>query len=300
MKARLGTIGIFAAIVAFVVPAAGASAKSLPAGLTLTHFELKGTHGYKIEGGELREADFPPTAVVTAHRSGLRATYEVPGELEPGMHAVFGAVGSADLDFQRRKRMVDRPEKGCVWITETGIFQGDFSFAGEDSYTAAAATSVPGEITRLPNGFCGFGGDRKGRTPDFLRATQLSARSRIAHGFVQFEASAPGFKPGIGFGALVREVIGPMTISRTASAAGPRSAFVLEPAKRPHSASVNPPAPFEGSARLRHRPGHPPTWIGSLSISLPGAPEVALAGSGFAARLCLHSTILGKCKIGRE
>lgn len=267
-------------------------------GLVFSQFELEGTHGYTIEGGELREGDFPPTAAIAAHRGRLRASYEVPAELEPGIHAVFGSVGHADLNFQRKKRTVDRPERSCTSITETGTFHGAFSFAGENGYTAAAASSLPGEITRLPNGFCGFGGDRKSvPTPDFLRATRVTARARIANGRVAFGALALDVDSTVDFLATLREAVGPMTILRTASARGASAAFTLGPGDRPRNASVNPPAPFKGSAQLRQRPGRRPTWTGSLSVSFPGAPEVALAGPGFAAALCLDSTLLANCKV---
>jgi hypothetical protein len=53
------------------------------------------------------------------------------------MNAVFGSVGRVAVEFHRRKRLVSRPEKGCRLISETGIFRGEFAFAGEGGYTAS-------------------------------------------------------------------------------------------------------------------------------------------------------------------
>jgi hypothetical protein len=273
-----------------------ASAKSQS--LVLSSFELKGTHGYTIEAGELREGDFPPTAAISAKRGDLRASYEVPGELEPGMHAVFGSVGSVAVAFHREKRSVARPEKGCTFVDETGVFLGTFSFVGEGGYTEAEATSIPGKVTRLPNGLCGFGNDRvNSRVPGLLRVTTLAARAPTAKGFVEFGASALSIEQRLGFQATLQETLGAMKISRTASATIATGARALHPKERSRPILLDPPPPFKGSARFRDPAGGPPTWTGSLSISLPGAADVALAGPDFAARLCPNLRLLRPCKV---
>jgi hypothetical protein len=292
------------ALVIGLMAARAPEALSAPAGdrgqgLVLSLFELKGTHGYTIEGGELREGTFPPTVSLAAQRKGLRANYEVPGDLGLGIHAVFGSLGNVALEFHRKKRAVDRPEKGCTWITETGVFRGRLAFIGEGGYTAVDTTAVPGQVVRLPNGFCGFGDDRRGTppSPNPLSAIRLAARARIAHGFAQFEAIATAFNSGVTFEALVREGLGPMTISRSATAAGAKDTFAPDP-NEPRPVVVHPPPPFEGSARFSQSTGSAPTWTGSLSVALPGMPTpTILAGAGFAARLCLRSSLLGSCKV---
>src|SRR3954467_610407 len=91
-----------------------ATTASAGGGLVLGYFELEGTHGYEIEAGWIQEGILSPTASVVAHREGLRAIYESPGDPGPGMHASFGPVGNVGVDFRRQKRRVERPEKGCV------------------------------------------------------------------------------------------------------------------------------------------------------------------------------------------
>lgn len=298
MKTAIKVAGVVAAILISAFPVT-ASAAGPPTGLVLSSFELDGTNGYEVTVFELREADFPPTVAVSAHRERERADYEAPGELEPGVHAVFGSLGRVAVSFQRRKRSVDRPEKGCTWITETGSFKGEFSFVGEGGYTAAATTSAPGEVMRLPNGFCGLGIDRKGpRPPDLIREKRLVARSRVSRGAVEFETNRIEFVRHVWFEAQLREYFEPMTITRGVTAFGPRSTLKLGAGRTPRSATVRPPAPFDGEARFRDPPHGPPTWKGSLSVSLPGAPGVSLAGPSFAARLCAHTSVLGPCKVG--
>lgn len=276
----------------------GSEARSSSKTLVLSSFELQGSHGYTIEAGALREGNFPATVNISTNRKGLQANYEISGVLEPGIRASFGSLGQVAVDFHRQKRSVDRLEKGCVFVTETGVFDGEFTFTGEGGYTSAEATSMPGEVIRLPNGFCGFGGDRRGR-PGIFSSTQLRARSRIPDGFVEFEATAPSFATLFGFRASTLEKLGPMTITRSASAKAAKGDVRIGPGKPPRRIDVTPPAPFSGSARFQDPAGGPPAWKGSLSVSLPGAPELVtpLAGPDFAARLCHQISLLAECKV---
>ncbi len=294
--AMLGlTLTIFTAAAS---PALGTPAKGRD-DLVLSTFKLKGANGYAVEVVEVQGRSTPPLAAITAKRDSLQAKYEVPAEFKPGIHALFGSIGTVAVNFQRRTRSVERPEKGCSWITETGTFRGQFTFNGERGYTAAEATTLPGEILRLPDGFCGFGNDRKsGSLPGFLRTTKLVARARAPHGSLEFGASALGGGVRFGFSASLRENAGAMTITRSAFVNGAASSFVVGPGKRPHYANVSPPAPFEGVAHFRDQTGGPPTWTGPLDVSLPGAPvAVALAGPGFSSRLCRNHYLLRECKV---
>ncbi len=294
-------IGLAAAIAALSVPLGDSAAANRPDEVVFSTFELEGSHGYEIEGGALQEADFPAKAFLAAHRNRTRAQYEVPAELRPGLHARFGSLGGYSLRFQRRKRTVDRPEKRCVWIEETGIFRGQISFTGEGGYTTLAATSVPGEVIRLPYGFCGFGDDRRNPAPpEFPYSVAVGAGSRIPGGTVGFEASRLGGMSRIDFSAEVRETIGAVKITRTAFATGAAKTFSLGGGERLRHARVEPPAPFRGSADFHRGGDSSPTWTGSLAVSLPGAPDTLLAGPGFGAKLCPRVGILGRCRVGRS
>jgi hypothetical protein len=295
-------LGIAVVVLALAVEAAGpspASARSAKAdaGVVLKSFELDGSNGYALEVVQ-GAGPFLPSIEVSAERDGLRASYEVPADRESGMHAVFGSLGSASLDFSRRKRSVDHRGRGCVWITETGVFRGDFSFSGEDGYTTAAASSVRGEVVRLPQGFCGLD-DRihlPFAIPEALRETQLSARAAIPHGFVALGASlTSGPHARARVTAFTQERVGAMKISRSATAVR-HDAFTVGPGKRPRFAEIAPPAPFSGSATFRAPPGQKPTLTGSLSVSLPGVPETSLAGEDFSVRLCPRASPFAECR----
>ncbi len=274
-----------------------ASAAARQESIVINTVELTGSNGYSVEVIQGRSGGFPPRAAIDVERQGLRASYEVPADSDSGMHATFGSLGRLSFDFSRRKRTVDRRGKGCVWVTETGVFRGDFSFVGEGGYTAAAAGSAPGEVLRLPNGFCGF--DDRIRlpfpVPDALRQTLITARAPIPHGFVEFTATAPrSAREPSRFDASTLERVGAMKISRSASATA-RDGLTLGPGKHPGRADVAPPAPFQGTASFSAQAGARPLWTGSLSVELPGAPATALVGDDFTARLCADVSPLADC-----
>ncbi|HEU4599399.1 MAG TPA: hypothetical protein VFS26_06600 [Solirubrobacterales bacterium] len=238
----------------------------------------------------VRDGSLFPTAAVRAERKSLEASYEVRAEVGPGIHATFGSLGQLDVSFERRRKEIDRPEKGCRWIFESGVFRGSFRFVGEGGYVSSEATDPAGEVLRLPNGFCGLGDFRRARPFFDLRQTVLAAKSKV--GDVSFTASRFAGDRTTFFTALLRERADGMEILRRASARGREGTFFNTRASR---ASVLPPGPFDGSARFRDPADGPRSWIGSLSVSLPGAEEVALAGDAFAAKLCPRLSIFESC-----
>ncbi len=264
----------------------------------LSSFKLPGSNGYEIEAISVQGGGFPSTAGIMASHSDLSATYEVPDQLGAGINAVFGSVGRVAVDFHRQKRRVSHPEKGCTLIDELGVFRGEFTFAGERGYSSAAATAIPGEVNRMPSGFCGFGIDRaNGGVSDFLRSSHLIARARRANGTIAFAATAAHFDRGLGFAAELSEREGAMKITRSASTRTRDSADALNHAEQSRSVLIGPPPPFEGTARFQDPADGPPTWTGSLSVALPGTSPIALAGPDFAAKLCPDLPLRRRCKV---
>lgn len=276
------------------LPASAVAAAGKGAEVTLSSFKLQGTNDYELEVFAARDGDFPPTAVVFAQQGPLQASYEVSAEFGTGLQATFGSLGQLDVRFERRSKEVDRPEPGCAWITERGVFRGSFRFTGEGSYTSAEAVDPRGEVTRLPNGFCGFEDFRPAR-PGIpgLHQTVLAAESTTGNGTVSFRATEWSVDKLVSFSASLREQVGQMKIERSAEAPGRKGMFSNTKGLR---ASVHPPPPFRGSGRFRDPAKGPPRWTGSLSVSFPGAPDTALAGKGFRAKLCPRLHVLARCR----
>jgi hypothetical protein len=298
MKVR-GRLAVLACALAalLALPASAFGAPVQGPELTFGTIELEGSNGYEVEVASLREGRHAPIALVSAKQGPLEASYEVRAELGTGIRATFGSLGQLDVGFERRRKDVTKPEPGCRWISERGVFRGSFRFDGEGGYTSVEAVDPEGRVLRLPNGFCGFEDDRPARRGiPGLYQTVLAARAKADGGILTFEASRWSIERSIDFSASLRERVGEMRVLRTATVQGTRRTF-LSPKKS--RASVSPPQPFRGSARFRDPAGQPPTWTGSLAVSFPGAPDVALAGDSFAAKLCPRIFILARCLRGR-
>ncbi len=288
MKARGGLVALVCAL-ALAAPAAAAAK---PAGLTLSSIKLKESNGHEISLGIYEEAGSPATAQLRVDGDSTSTAYAVPVTQAPGVHASFESLGQLDGGFVRRHKHVETPERGCRWIFEPGYFKGSFHFAGEDAYVTSDATNPKSMVIRLPDGFCGFG-DRP-FVPPFLRnlrETALTARSKISNGSVSFTASRLA-KDKADFEAILLEKVGQMQILRTARAINTTGSFSNHGKSR---GSVFPPEPFSGSAIFRKPSKGPASWTGSLAVSFPGAPETALAGETFKAKLCPRKPILQSC-----
>jgi hypothetical protein len=291
MKARGGFAVLVCALAALMLPANAAS-RTLE-GVSLSTIKLGASNGYEVEFTALRFSKRQPVAAVSARRATASASYTVRPPAGAGIHATFGALGQVDLRFQRRKKAVERPERNCRWIIETGVFRGSFRFAGEGGYFASEAIDPEGEVFRLPDGFCGLGSFRPGLPPGLPSETVLAARARTAAGEVSFRASRLRIDHGpILFNASTKERVEAMDITRSVRIPGQKGGFTATGTSR---GAVSPPLPFSGSARFRDPRNGPATWTGTLAVSLPGREGIALAGEGFTARLCPHLSLIGSC-----
>jgi hypothetical protein len=296
MRLAFSSLRALAALLALAALAAAPAGAAAP--IKVSTIQLKGTHGYSVELLEGISGDFPAETGIYAERGAIGASYEVLGDLEPGIHASFGDLGRADLSFQRRKRVVVRPERGCRIVFETGIFRGRFSFRGENGYTRVSATRPRGEVIRLPNGFCGFGAFLNGEPFDeeIFQVAELAAAARTPGGSTRFAATSLRVAPVTILGAAVREAVGQMQITRGATAIrGGR--FEIGAGKPPRRARVRGFGPFDGSAGYRNPRRAAPTWRGSLRVSLPGLPDAPLAGAGFRSRLCPRLFLTAICRL---
>lgn len=288
------------ACLAAVALSAPAALAAKPKGLTLSSFKLKGSHGYRIDVIAAQGGGGKALALLMAGFQNLSATYEAPAEAGPGVHADFGALGDLDLSFHRKRRQVEQLSRSCKVVTENGVFRGDLTFSGEGGYTSAEAKAVSGEVSRFPNGLCFLESFRRASgssTPPFLQATSLVARSRTANGSIELEASEMKVGRDAFLSAKVKEKTGEVKIVRSAAVALTKEALVFGPGKPPRTADLKLPPPITGSAHFEDPVGGPPTWTGTLAISLPGAPELAFAGPDFVAKTCLNASLLSGCKV---
>ena len=287
-----GGLAIFVCAMGLLVPASAAA--GLPKGsISLSSIKLGESNGYEVEFSAISFDRGRPAVALTAQRETASASYAVRPPSGPGIHATFGTLGQVDLSFHRHKKVLERPERHCRWILETGVFRGSFRFVGEGGYFAGEATNPEGRRFRLPDGFCGLGSFRPWLPPGLPRETVLAARVQTATGEVGFRASRERSSRGtILFDAATTERVEGMRIERSVRVRGKPGDFTATEASR---AAVSPPLPFSGSARFRDPSGEPANWEGTLAVTLPGTELLPLAGESFTARLCPSLSILASC-----
>lgn len=281
---------------ALILPASAVA--RAPEGVTLSSIELGESNGYEVELAAFRFKKGKPTVALTAQRETARASYEVRTPRSAGIHATFGILGQVDLGFHRQQKVVERPERNCRWIIETGVFRGSVSFLGEGGYIAREVRNPKGGVFRLPDGFCGLGSFRPGLPPGLPRETVLAARIKIKTREISFRASRERSpRRSIQFNAETTERLEGMRIERSVRVPGEQGTFTATGTSR---AAVSPPLPFSGYARFRDSQPGPVTWEGPLGVTLPGLAAIPLAGEGFTARLCPSLSFFASCLPNRE
>jgi hypothetical protein len=269
-----------------------------------SRLELTARQGYEIS--VVGEDDFVVVEVTRPSRGekgpfeklfGLdRAAtlYAAKGTVTPRrIAASFGSFGQVDVRFRPSGRVVkSRPGRHCRgtdrFSSQLGVFVGKLRFSGEKHYVEVRSHRAKGRI----------------RSPRRLRCASLppSPRSESRARPVRQQSSFdPGFfTAGSRLGVSATELIvfrGRRTtlflgfseeslgstakISYGLATTSSGSAFAINDALT--HATVAPPAPFHGKGTYRAAPDGTTTWTGSLSLSVPGAPRLPLAGEGFEA-----------------
>jgi hypothetical protein len=296
MKAR-GLLAVLACALAALLLPAAAAADSSKGSISISTIKLEESGGYELELGAFRFGKGRPAVVLSAQRETASASYSLRTPRRPGIHANFGSLGQVNLGFHRRKKAVERPERNCRWIAETGVFRGRVHFVGEGEYIVSEAVNPEGVILRLPDGFCGLN-FRPGLPPGLPRETVLAARTKKGSREVSFRASRErSARRAILFDASTLEHVAEMRIERSVHVSGQQGSFTATGISR---AAVSPPAPFSGYAKFRDPQPGPVTWEGPLAVTLPGLATLPLTGESFVARLCPSLSILDSCLPQRE
>lgn len=299
-------LALVAALAAAQPPTAeaGASANIRRAPGDSAAFTLQGTNGYSlyfksekrvltiiVSRGRPAQPTISPRGKLVPRQSGpsSESTYIVHGvHRDPSqIEADLGPAGHVSLVFQpsgeKRVTRIDLDSKSerCVGAARVerrlGSFVGSVSFSGEDGYTSAEATSVPGTVGTSPFRNCTTLRAQSSKAPA-RRAT--APRAKVAFFTVSGEASfiADRDESDAHFYALDSEELSPgFFVLRTATAAGGTGLFKI--GRSGLTASLNPPAPFAGEGTYRDPPTGPPAWSGDLSVEFPGRVE-PLTGPG--------------------
>ena len=242
--------------------------------LVLTHAELPGTNGYKVQidgfGGDL---------AVTAKADGVGASYSVAGTTSGDrLEADLGPFGHVALSFVPTEEPRSTGPRGCRGgvIEEPGVWSGSFAFAAENGFTSAFATAAKGEVIRIR---LRCREAARGDSLDALAA--FHARRRGARGavFSAFEFSRQ--KPLVSATRARSE-----EDVRVVDFARQRVSHARVRLDRERGRGlIRPNAPFSGRARFRRGAGLRQRWHGDLAVAFPMGDTVRLAGPRFSASL---------------
>jgi hypothetical protein len=270
--------GVLLALVCAVALAATASAKPVkrpqPVPYPPNSFELEGTNGFTIDGSMyLSEAYSGRGAFsVTAIRGHESVTYAVPARVTANsVRADLGRLGRVDLTLHpsggETTAKLDCSKESVAY--EPATFEGIFEFHGEGGFTRATATTMAAVPSfGLPRSTCGTSlgealGDRR------LPGARLRAVSFAGGRTLRFQLNKNWPMGKTLYTATIDERRGGMRVHRELSGTAPAGAFRFD--RRLRTATISPPAPFSGTARVtRSRNSLSPLFGGDLKLAFPG------------------------------
>jgi hypothetical protein len=209
------------------------------------------------------------------------AEYFPEGTLSGGrLKARLGNLGVLSLRFVPHRVTFHPPYKDCTGRRtriEHGAFVGKLRFDGEGGYARLLRRRIPGTLTRQRHLRCDLtptSGAPKGTR---VGGTAYTPRLRSGISFVAERTSPAGAGT---LTAYATESRGGVSIERKVEVKGPAGSVEIE--HDLSAATVEPPAPFYGTASFVADPGKQTgSWLGDLKVSFPGRPDVRLAGKRY-------------------
>lgn len=256
-------------------------------GETTFAIPFKGEHGLSVK----LEADDDEIELKVS-KPGQQTVYFAPGEVTPeGIAVKFGGFGEFVVSYEPFRTLEEHgPYRHCTGepITTTeGFFRGTMRFRGEGGYFNVEAARAKGTLVRQPEWKCDYGraGASRARGGDASKekATLGAVSHRDRLRFSVIGSRGKGERPFTFFFAINQEVVEKVSISRFTYAGGRSADFTFDTGRG--TATVDPPAPFAGSAHYVRRPDGPDRWSGSLTAPLLGLGRVRLTGPSFRAAM---------------
>jgi hypothetical protein len=247
-------------------------------------FRLGASNGYTLDVLSVHKPETERGEVlVLAHARRSAVLYFAHAMVsDTSIEADLGAVGRIDVDFVSSGR--ERTERskcgGKSVAVDSGDYVGTIDFSGEQGYSEAHATTVRGDAQFALSLVCGKSGDEGfgGHSPGAL----LRAHNRGSTRF-EFEARKNGPSRPARFNASIHERRGSLLIDRGVAAEARPGAFDFNVPDG--TATVAPPAPFDGGATYSRDSEGRVRWRGHLTVDFPGRTGVRLTGTGTRASL---------------
>lgn len=247
-------------------------------------FEVQASNGYTAIVGDAPDG-------VTLNLFGRKASayYGVSQDSATprSIDADFGEEGSVHMNFVptggyrivRSACFSDRQFR-----MRRGKYVGSFDFEGADGFASVRRRAVSARPSRflLDFGCGGFVGESTVTGPPGPgMGSRLTATSD--RGSDYFTVYSSGFGEKAQFSSVLTEETPKLYVSREVHVTAPPGTF--RRSRRHTTASVRPPAPFNGSAKYERVGRRDVRWAGSLRVDFPGRPDVPLTGEDFEASL---------------
>ncbi len=208
------------------------------------------------------------------------------------------------FDQAEVKKEADRAEPGCTVAGETlvrkGTFRGRIKLDDRKSFGQLNLSESPGTITDFPAETCpaskpgastdGAGATAEEESSTGALSTSLHVGRKLDGGDLSFDvetypAGLVGDKgaPQFDFVASYFKTRRGLSSFATVQASLVRRGFGLTAAGE---ATVDPPAPFSGSAIFKLESATTASWSGDLAADIPTLGKVSLTGPGTWSTLC--------------
>lgn len=298
---RFAPVIVAAALVATALLPVSAIARpgfyEIPPSRTMQLLPAHGTHGYRVD---ILVVDGRPqlTAVRTSGKALSFVSYQQTKQRDAGddLDADFGAAGKLEARFVSEKVQEQKAPERCIGeptVTEIGWFVGTLKFHGANGFTSFEAHRLRGSVTHSPRLVCRRESRGVHRFTEGEEESVLRVIAGTPSGNTYFSAEALGgaIAPFNDYIAFRRHKEGAVTILETALVLPAPPLAIPDLTKAlPTTATIEPPAPFSGSATLEVPSRATATLSGDLAVDLPTAGEVPLTGPGIAAGLCRDYT----------
>lgn len=281
---RLSGLGLTLGLVLCVLlPAAAQGAEMPPEGLAM--FRVPASNGYELLVIANANPDGSGEVVLWAQGRRSAAIYRGSATVtRDRVEADLGAIGKVSVRLVRtgKKRTVRPP---CQKRTKRRVtvprYEGTIEFHGEEGFSEASATRAPYDWATLMAFMCLEEGGRRAGEP--LPGARLDVH-RLPEGnelMLHATQARPGSRTEVS--VQIDELRDGLEITRaTGVVAGPDA---LRYGPRLTTATLAPPAPFDGHATFRANAPRAKRWTGNLTVDLPGYSDYPLIGPGMRVEL---------------
>lgn len=292
-----------AAALVMLTMAAGAAAKPgffVEGPRRWSEFSLRATNGYRVRvsAGPASGKRSPNIYIFASKGQRNTVQYAARGVSagDGSIKTKLPGVGRIAVRFDELKVSREAAPDNCkgrASVIRHGVFEGRIELHGENGYTSLNGHSAPGTIMQSFRQVCDQrepGHQEKGGGNSFHLETLLAGKGekhRLSFSVSRFDLGPKFGEPSVFFSASSSMQHHGFFVISSVSAEGKLATFLTpDPAGTLEDASVNPPAPFHGSATFHLDSPTSSSWTGTLGVELPGVGDVPLAGDDFWSALC--------------